>query len=440
MTDAVQSRVRGWLWILPLGLVLVGGGQLVAEQSLVGSRGQEARVLLELETEGHGLGLEELAGEPCPPEALKSLRRLMGLARVSPAERNALRWVREGSLSEDPHLESPERIFVARDAAGVVAGLDKELQRLLQEPRLASTLTLTLSPEGRQKVDLDDGFLLPTLEFAQDLAGAAALFAVEGDARAWRLLRQATQLAQRLDEPTLMGVIIKDAMLVAVCEAAPRLLARLGAPSPREGRILEAALESLDRRVDFARALRFELAWAMTLLPSAEQGPAGQGLGPPRVRDWIPFVGKVAYGQERVEYVTLMARAVRAVEAEPRRAQELLAAISSDARAGDRLAQTLVLQIDQAVGSALITRARVRMLRLALRLAACPQLPALLPDPILGDVTSPHSAPVRWERATHRAGRLWCVGLDARDDGGVPDQPGSRATGDLVFEVELPER
>ncbi|MGE0711072.1 MAG: hypothetical protein AB7N76_28705 [Planctomycetota bacterium] len=458
---------------LALGGVAASGAYLSAKQVVAGKDAEQRAVLEALAAEGLGADDAELFGAPSPAADLQSLRVAFSLVQGLSLDCKSALELHRGEAEDPPTgtwrpdarqrqmLTDPEQWRQGtRDALQALVPLDAAL-----DPVLAGGHPIHFDLDRSRGLSLDLSHVMQIRELVQVLCGRALQRARSGQAEAgWLDLTRAVELLSRWDEPYLLSYFLRVASFDHVADALQRLLRR-APPGAALAARLEQALSATEQPDELARVFRAELSIAIASFPTDAQAPMQtmeQLLvpgDPALVAYRLPLWGRVAYAGARLDYVELMAEAVRAARLPAQQARRALEALSARAQQGERgpLAENLVPALNHGLARSLFHRGRLRLLRTALRLATdagAGDLPDELPDPLLGDPTALGAAPLRWARSAPRRGRLWCVGDDGLDDGGLtPAELTARGgaagaapplvtgtalqRGDIVIEVQL---
>ncbi len=273
---------------------------------------------------------------------------------------------------------------------------------------------------------------------------------------AWDDLIRYARLAELLDDPSLIGFLVRKAMTGVLVDATEQLLAR-GLPSDEQADRLGAHLERLERATEegYARALRTELATALLIFDGLIgdrdlDEETRRSLSAEGLTTQVPIFSRLLLADRRA-YVTILGRAIRATAA----GGDLATAERALGEIDDEVEQLGVMTpITRLLLPALFASHRKRYQGLAeLRLARAGLAFALagrdanLPSrpgevttiEIARDPFSRLAEPLRYQRIDERRALLWSVGEDGDDDRGrEPDFDAiDDEDGDIVFEIEL---
>jgi len=342
-----------------------------------------------------------------------------------------------GSESDRLPLDSPE---VANAAAVIIERVD----------RVEASVDEALSRECVFPVDWSKGLEADYdhLETLKQLAwgfvvrgGWAALHGRPEDS--WRDAERVFQLACAPAEPTLISMLVRHSIAELGADMLEDLLTLVG-PPPRaqQGRI-EALLRELDGPEGYARAMRGEVNLGLHSLPS-DAGAFLRKAGAGGNRVGSALVTRLLYARWRRDYVRHMARFVRIGTLPSQEA--LLAAEAFEAEEAKELsplASQFLPSVVRTYRRDLGAHARVRLCLAGLRLSSGEGLPERAPADVPVDPWDRDGGALRYRLDGPRKARLWSVGPDHRDDGGLfgdpwdEPTPGSDGT-DLVFRIELP--
>lgn len=257
----------------------------------------------------------------------------------------------------------------------------------------------------------------------------------QGDAPgAWLDVERMLGLAARLDDPLVLGRLVRAAAIGMTCATIVDLVA-LG-PLPAEGQRarLETALTLVEDLDGHQRALRGDLHLVRRTLEQEGTGALSDFMdltASQRLQMWF-LLDRV----ER-EWVEVMARAVRAVArgSAPARHDALIALAADVRKNGSPVVNRLLIALDRAFAKEVDTIAHARLARVALRLGArdLPPFARGLPaDPWSG-------APLLYARDPDGTARVWSVGSNRTDEGGAVPAPGAGGTAsDVVVRLGLP--
>ena len=427
---------------LPFGLaslVLLGAlstlasGELLTRFTIEGERFRADQALAALEAVGLGPSLELLppTGSPAAQAALEQVR---GFVELSTRERAALALAGERiglEVQGDAPFAAEVDALREREGAwrlqleGARARLG-ELDEALLALAAADWSGLTRS---RAPLELADEHLLPLFELREQLGGLAAAEALAGRRdEAWRLALVQAELTRRQRDRSVLALMLRQVSAERCARVVPCLLAEVGPPPPGLRAQLTRCLGELARPTRVAAALRLDLAYALSHLDAAGGGEDDWVFPPPQ-RYRLPFLRRIDFSRVRTSYVELCGELIRAAQLPARAALERLRDLRAQpSRVAALPRRTLIDPLSHLIEGGLELRARLHLALSALALGAAdstcgygPSLPLALPDPLLGDPTSPFGAPLRYVRDTPRTARLWCVGLDGRDEGGQGD-------------------
>lgn len=418
----------------------VAGFQLVQR----GWRRDTAALLQRLEDEGLGaspaaLGLDGPVADDADAlsRASRAVMDLPGDASLypgtPPAELDALFGPTppEWWLTYDP--ETGEQ-GAPRDAARTIEWILARLD--VVEPALDAAR----GRRGRFPVDWTRGVRveMPHLLELKALLSALQLRAGwrmrQGDAPgAWLDVERMLGLTARLDDPTIIGRLVRAAMIGITCATIVDLVALGPLPDGEQQARLDAALARLEDPDGYQRALRGELSMLLRTF-EVEGGDALDDLDPKgvqRVQLWLTL-----HRIER-EWVEVNGRAIRAAArgTAPERHDALIACAAEAKQTGSTIVNLLLTSFDRAYVKDVDAIARARLARVALRLGARdlpPSASGLPADPWSG-------APLLYARDPDGTARVWSVGSNRTDEGGPVPPPGTGGTpSDLVVRLGLP--
>jgi len=437
--------VKRWTRLALGGALLlatpVAGFQLVQR----GWRRETAALLRGLEDEGLGASPAALGHDGPVAEDADALARASRAVSdlpsdasmylgTTPAELDALlgpsppEWFRvydAGSGEQVPPRDS------ARTIEWILARLD------VIEP----TLDAARDRRGRFPVDWSRGVRaeMPHLMELKALLSALQLRAGwrmrQGDAPgAWLDVERMLGLAARLDDPVIIGRLVRIAAIGMACATLVDLVALGPLPAPHQRARLDTALTLSEDLDGHQRALRGELY--MVLRTFEAEGPDALGdymdtTAAQRLQLWFTI-----HGVER-EWVEVMGRAIRAVTrgTAPERHDALIALAVEVRRSGSPIANQLLPALDRALAREVDAIARTRLARVALWFGATD-----LPPVARGLPADPWSgAPLLYARDPDGTARVWSVGSNRTDEGGAVPPPGTGGSpSDLVIRLGLP--
>ena len=458
--DAERDRQGpGFPWLGCLGsLAILGGlslgvGSLASGQAVEANGDEQAALFAQLAEEGLGVSSEALIPPPLPPEDLDRLQGVLTLVSQLPSdELAALELYRleafdlpkeevfAGTDQEQLQLEDPRLWAEASERVQArLKGIGRELDLVLVQP------TISFEVDWSQGFTIELPHLLPIKQLTLALCGRALLrVRRERVAEGWRDLARAAELLARHREPTLISYLVKVACAGIVVDAIRKTLAHGPPPPDAEWNRLDAALIQLDDPGNVTYAFQSEIHCATTGLPpdiGRLDAHLAQEFGGVGFAYRLPVVGRWKWSEHRLEFLELMAEAVRATQLEPLQARAALQKLERGASSKGPITQLLFPALVKVVDKDLQHRAALRMARSAMNLARAAgagELSQELPDPLLGDPTSPSSSPIRWRREGARRGRLWCVSKNGVDDEGESSEGTSPPGPDQVFDVRLP--
>lgn len=276
-------------------------------------------------------------------------------------------------------------------------------------------------------------------ELSSLLVTRAGWRAWSGDAEgAWSDVERLLRLTALVDEPSYTGRAYREALAGRGVQASRDLLARGWLPGGDQAARVDALLGSFEDRDGFGRALQGELglteiSFARDPAPGLRPaGGSGEGL---RRRLLLP--------RWRLVYARALARLIRTVRRPPAVAvlREIQSAVSEVEGETPFLA-ALLPGVDRLYTRELDFVVRLRATRIALRLAAKPELPERIDDLPL-DPWDPAGRPLRYARRGPGEAVLWSVGRDGVDDGAHPPDEGEFETEaspgtDICIGVRLP--
>ncbi len=384
--------------------------------------------LAELEDAGLGPSVGALAGESEPARSLQaSLRDRLG--------------AREEDWFGDPDAEMrdwetlqqyPDQLTLfARGGVHRDRDLHPDVRTTLEGAvrRGERLLDAILAADG---MALPDGAVaLPTPVSELSIIGQArqllefrALLAADARDRAaaWEVVEAQAKLVRVCDWPTLMGQKIRAETAASLAESVVALLS-LGAPDAATRSRVDGALRDLDDGRQLQRALRGELDRNLfeSRLWAGEAEPI-DGLDIFwNAEHEAPLETILA---DRASIIGLSGRLIRAATGDAHALRAEAEAVSRDRRAlpTDHVIATLENTAEVIVLKDLEARARLRLARMALALAAEDELPLRpplsLPDPFAG------GDPLIWTREDARVGTLRSAGYARSDptwrDDGAP--------------------
>lgn len=411
-----------------------------------GWRAETAAALAALEAEGVGTSLASLGVEAPPtPEAVALARRFDAFDKlptpVSYMSGTGPVDLRR-HLAGDTHVLVYDRTTADEDAPpDARAAMPLLLERVARyeadvDALLRARRPIRFAVDWRKAFDAEMPHLMGLKNLANGLRTRAAWRSHEGDAAgAWADAERLVGLAGCLDDPSLIGRLVRLAITGLATLTVEELLQTGPPPPPAQAARLDRALAALEEGDGFQRAMRGELS---TFERAVELGGDGlffdgqmriplQGIGRVKARLFLD--------QWTRDWVAIMGRAIRACdERDPLTRHDALAALAAEANGSTMLVQILMPSLAKAHAKELDAAARLRMVRVALRLGGDPAAaPGDLPlDPWGG------GAKLRWA-VQNGVGRLWSIGADRSDGGGTlpsedPDAPFVPAT-DLVVRV-----
>ncbi len=256
----------------------------------------------------------------------------------------------------------------------------------------------------------------------------------QGDAPgAWLDVERMLGLAARLDDPVLIGRLVRVAAIGMACSTIVDLVALGPLAAPNQRARLDTALTLAEDLDGFQRGLRGELYMVLRTF-EAEGAEALDDLGAKgaqRLTLWLTL--------DRVEreWAEVNGRAIRAVSrgTAPERHDALIACAAEVNRSGSSIVNLLLASFDRAFAKEVDAIARTRLARVALWLGA-----ADLPPVARGLPADPWSgAPLLYARDPDGTARVWSVGSNRTDEGGAVSPPGTGGTpSDLVVRLGLP--
>ena len=431
---------------MPFGLavlVLLGGlstlasGELLTRFTVDGERLRTERALAELAQAGLGPSAT-LAPAPRPQEVLDALQAVQSFRALSSSEAAALALAGEKiGLEAGGDVAFAARVDELRDQASEWEALLEGARSRLGEVEGALKVLACADWSGalssRDPLEVDEEHLYPLYELRTKLCGLAAAEALAGRRdEAWRLGLLVTELTRRQRDAGLLAISVRQAATDLCARTLPCLLATVG-PPPRElSEALAPALAELAQPLDVGAALRWDLTCALSAFRAWEERGDTIFVYPPPARHKLPFLQRIEFSQVRTHFVELNGQLLRTLRLPTREALARLAELRAQPeRLAEMPPRMLIDPVSNLLREGLETRARIQLFRVALALCGSDStcgygaaLPVELPDPLLGDPTSPYGAPVRWARETPRSGTLWCVGLDGRDEQGQGDDVG----------------
>lgn len=409
----------------------------------IGARwaGAEASSLQALSDEGLGVSPAELAPAP-PTNGADALRAAFAvLERIDPERRVALSDAMDiygGDLalaSGSPDLGRAAQARRVEEVLAEGAPLLPHLDEALRADAVCFELDWAAGYNAPQE------HLMPLKELAWFLIARALVAQEAGQpGPAWGAIDRLVALCGRTRDPTLLGRLVREAVLGMAVNAIERLL-ELGPPPDAPARKrLAAGLIAAERGQPFHVALRCELALALASLdartPEGQAALFGTSLDATWFRYLPSFVADAWFAKERAALARRMRRVIEAAQGAPREVQRALTALPPARLEDGVLAVLLEPAYRTAHAKELNGLARLRLARLLLDLAAEDALPESAPDgypdPWLGDETA-----LRYRRESDRRAVVWSVGEDGVDDGGAPREA-DRETWDLPLTLELP--
>ncbi len=440
---------------IPLGLAIAAGAGLLCLLPWAGLRRlhrlwDEARVAV-----FDGLAADGLASRPADvavvgdPDRQQALVDAAAPIDLLPGAVGLTLGVRREQLRrarEAPKVAAALGVFepdpgdprCPPDLEGAMALILAEAARA--EPEVDDLLARAwrLPCDTTQGLELDLPALLPAKGLVRLFTTRAGWRSLEGDAAgAWDDVFRALRLTERIDQPAVISRLVRVACAGLALDAAGELLAAHGPPESAQRPALDAALAALDEGAGLTRAYQGELAFFERGLegPSGLRGLVGDddlgALATVRARlEWPRWRFDVALRQSEV------VRVLRGAEAAPLDAVRPLANLEQDLKdRGQLLAQLLFTSASGVLAKDLRLRARVRLALAALRRrdAKAPGAPPPLADPY-----DPQAGPLRRVDDPDGRTRLWSVGPDQQDQGGLAAPEGTpvEAPGyDLVVEV-----
>lgn len=386
-----------------------------------------------------------VVGDPERQQALLDAAAPIGLLpgaveAMLGARREQLRRAREGPEAAaalgvfEPDPADPS---CPPDLQGAMALILAEAARA--EPEVDDLLAQSwrLPCDTTQGLELDLPALVPAKHLVRLFTTRAGWRSLEGDvAGAWADVLRALRLTERVDQPAVIARLVRVACAGVALDAAGELLAAHGRPAAAQRPALDAALAALDEGAGLTCAYQGELAFFEGGLvgPAELRGLVGDDLGALetlRARlEWPRWRFDVTLRQS--EFV----RVLHEAEATPLDAVRQLANLEQDLKdRGLPLAQLLFTSASGVLAKDLRLRARVRLTLAALRLDD-PKGPGS--PPALADPYDPQRGPLRRLDDPDGRARLWSVGPDNLDQGGLvaPEGTPVGAPGhDLVVEV-----
>lgn len=436
------------------GKVAIGAGIAIAALPCLvtsavqrGWRSQTEAALAALEADGLGTSLEALGQDrPAGPAATALARRLDAFEGLPPA---VSYMSGAGPVDVKRYLAGDRTVMVydrAEDDAAsppdARAGAALLLERVARCEADADGLLRAKRPV-RFPVDWSKGYaaemphLMGLKQLANGLRTRAAWRAQDGDAAgAWADAERLAKLPACLDDPVLIGRLVRIAVTQIATSTITELLELLPPPPAEQRARLDRALAALEDPDGHQRAMRGELGMFCRsiqlrgdeLILEGQSVPVG---GVARLRT------RLLLEQWTRDFVLVMGRVIRACgQGDALGRQDALIAIADQAAGGTPLVQLLLPALPRAHSKELNMQAHLRLARVALRLGGDPSASPgeLLADPWAG------GRPLRWARAGG-VGRLWSIGEDRTDEGGVlpveggdPDAPRPSPT-DLVVRV-----
>lgn len=451
MSDArpVSPRSRR----LPFGLavlVLLGAlstlasGELLTRFTIEGERYRASQALSELERAGVGPSLGLLPA-PGPKAAQDALERVAGFVELSSSERAALALAGERlglELHGDDTLAARVEELRALEPE-YLAQLEGARARLGElEQAFAALAAADWSGVARSRAPLEvaDEHLLPIFELRKQLGELAAAEALAGHRdEAWRLALLQAQLTRRQRDLSVLALMLRQVSADRCARVVGRLLVEVGAPPLGLRSELVSCLTELARPAPVEAAVRLDLTYAMSYLDAAGNSDQDWVFPPPQ-RYKLPFLRRIDFNRARTSYIELCGEVIRAVRRPTREALAELGELRAQpSRVAELPRRTMIDPVRSLLGEGLETRARLHLSLAALALCGADStcgygsaLPAELPDPLVADPSSPFGAPVRYVRDTPQTGRLWCVGVDGRDEQGQGD--------DVLLKLDLQQR
>ncbi|HBP19599.1 MAG TPA: hypothetical protein DEA08_17640 [Planctomycetes bacterium] len=456
---AEGEKGPGFPWLGCLGALAtlvglgLGVGSFASGHAVEAHQQEEAALFAQLAADGLAVSPEALIPPPLPANDLDRLQSVLTRVEQLPSDEQAA-------------LELYRLEAFAKPKEEVFAGSDQEQQQLddpalwkeatqrVQETlkEIGPDLDLVLQqPVVSFDVDWSKGFtielphLMPIKQLTLALCGRAILRVRQGrTAEGWRDLARAAELQARHREPTLISYLVKVACMGIVIDGVQKALEYGPPPPDAEWNRLDSALIQLDDPSNVTYAFQSELHCATSGLPldvSQLGSWMTQEFGGMGVAYRVPVFGRWKWSEHRLEYMRLMAEAVRATELEPLQAKDALLRLEQGVKGKGAITQMLFPALVKVVDRDLQHRASLRMARMGMHLARAVgegELPRELPDPLLGDPTSPTSRPIQWRREGPRHGRLWCVSGNGSDEGGEYTEGTSPASPDQIFDVRLP--
>lgn len=457
--DAEGRKGPGFPWLGCVGaLVTLGGvgltvGSFASGQAVEAHAQRQSELFAQLEAEGLSVSSKDLIPEPLPPDDLDRIRAVLARASQLPADEQAALelWrlaafalpkeeVLAGSEDEQEQLDDPAVWQSAsKRAQETLRGIGRDLDLVLQREVVAFDV------DWSQGFTVDLPHLMPIKQLTLTLCGRAILRArKEQVAEGWRDVARAAELLARFREPSLISYLVKVSCAGVVTDAISKLLEYGPPPPDAEWNRLDAALIQLDEPRNVTYAFQSEMHCATSGLPldiGKLDSYMSQEFGGMGVAYRVPVLGRWKWSEHRLEYLELMADAVRATELPPHQAKAALQGLEQGVRGRGPITQMLFPALVRVVDRDLGHRAGLRMARTAMHLARAAgggALPLDLPDPLLGDPTSQTDSPIRWRREGEKHGRLWCVSSNGSDEGGECTPGTSPATPDQAYDVRLP--